>query len=371
MAVVSLGADIFTRHIGRVLGRDFSNEWIAGRLALQGSPWCAFDENCFRLAMYRQLDVLNLQNFSYPPHTLFLDTPFALAPYYLALALWTVFGCAVFYCAAKPALSAGFRPVWVLVTPAALLNIWNGHYGFVLGALWLLFFRNLRRRPVTSGVMAGLLTIKPHMGLLIALATVTRWRALLGAVVTTATLVLGSAAVFGPATWFDFFTATTAAQTDVLTRTTGDFYFRMMPSAYVAYGHGIAGLAAQVVFGANAMFLIARSRKVDAFTFATATFLIVPYVFNYDMTVTCLGIALLLWTRWVELSLFERAVLSLAFVSPELTYFAPWAVPPVLLAALYVQTSKLGGTHTKSVTAAQDDRDCLASFQERPSTVAR
>jgi hypothetical protein len=33
----------------------------------------------------------------------------------------------------------------------------------------------------------------------------------------------------------------------------------------------------------------------------------------------------------------ERLAFLLAFVSPELTYFAPYAVPPVLLAALYFQ----------------------------------
>lgn len=339
MAIVSLGADIFTQEINRAFGRDFTNAWVGGRLALEGQSWCAFNEDCFRAAMFQKIDVLNTQNFSYPPHALFLDVPFAVPSYYVGLALWTAFGSTLFYFAARKSLPDGFRPIWVLLTPAALLNIWNGHYGFILGSLWLLCFRNLRERPVRSGIYAGLLTFKPHMGLLVAVATATRRWALVGAMATTLVLVLASAAVFGPGTWQDFFVATTSAQSDVLTRTTGDFYFRMMPSAYVAFGQGRLAIVAQILFAAGAIALIARSRRIDPFAFATATFLIVPYVFNYDMTVACLGFGTLLWSRWPDLSLSNRTALSVAFVSPELTYFAPWIVPPALIAALYVQTS--------------------------------
>lgn len=337
--IASVGIDIFMPHPASVIGRDFSNLWVAGKLAIAGESWRIFDLGAFRLALFNHLGIASLQNYSYPPHALFIAVPFALLPYGVALALWTALGVGFFVWCARPWLAGDFPLQLSVLTPAAGINIWNGHYGFIVGGLWLLCFRDLPDRPGRAGLSAGLLTFKPHMGLLIAVATLTRRKAVIAAIVTTLVLVISSAAIFGVSTWTQFLSSTLGAQTAILTRPTGEFYFRMMPSAYVAFGHGIAGAVAHILFATAALILLARSKRIDPFTFATATFLIVPYVFNYDMTVVCLGCAMLLWCKWPELTLAERAILSLAFLSPEITYFADWMVPPVLLATLYIQTA--------------------------------
>jgi hypothetical protein len=337
MAITLTGIDVVFPVIDRMIGRDFTNLWIGGKLALAGHASCAFDVNCFRLDMYRELGLLGLQNYSYPPMVLLLDAPFALLPYYWALALWTALGIAFFVWCARPFLPKGFPPILVALTPAATINIWNGHYGFLLGGLWLLTFRDIETKPARAGIFAGLLTFKPHLGLMIAATVVRRRWALLAAIAAVVVLVVVSSLVLGPWTWGDFFTGTTAEQTHVLTRSSSEFYFRMMPSAYVGYGKGIIGVTAQILFALAAIALLARSGKWDAFSASTATFLIVPYAFNYDMTVACLGFVLLLFERWSSLSRVERGVIALAFFSPELTYYAGFAVPPILLAALYLQ----------------------------------
>lgn len=318
-----------------VLGRDFSNLWVAGKLALSGQTWAIFNPDTFRVALHEYLGVVSLQNYSYPPHALFIAAPFGLLNYFTALALWTLLGTWFFVRCAKPYLPEAFPPVLSVLTPAATLNTWNGHYGFLLGGLWLICFRNLHRAPARSGLAAGILTFKPHMGLFIAVAVLTKRKALLVAALTTLALIVASAILFGG--WPDFLMRTTAEQAGILSRTRGEFYFRMMPSAYVAFGRGVSGVVAQTTVALAAIWMLAKSRKVEPFAMATATFVIVPYVFNYDMTVACLGFAMTLFSRWGELGIAERAGFSLAFLTPALNYVAPWPVPLILLYALALQ----------------------------------
>src|SRR5690348_17359648 len=74
---------------------DWSSECalpISGRLVIEHRPACAFDVSCFRDAMLGELHILTVQNYSYPPSALFVAIPFAVLPYYVALAVWTLCG---------------------------------------------------------------------------------------------------------------------------------------------------------------------------------------------------------------------------------------------------------------------------------------
>jgi hypothetical protein len=310
---------------------------MAGKLAWSGNFTCIFDPNCFRANLVETLGLTAHQNYSYPPHALFIAMPFARLPYYVALAVWLIAGILFFTACASSYLPKGFPKYLAAFTTAGWLNIWAGHYGFLLGGLWLLFFRWLDQRPSQAGVVAGLLTFKPHLGLMIAVTSLKRWPAIVTAIATTGALILFSAIVFGAQRWTDFLFATSVTQGEILTAPDPDFYFRMMPSAYVGFGRGLAGAAAQLAFAAAAIALLWRNRRWDAFSAATATFIIVPYVFNYDMTVTCLGFAILLYQHWERLPWFQRAAIFFAFWSPELTFYVPPMLPFVLLYALRLQ----------------------------------
>jgi hypothetical protein len=78
-------------------------------------------------------------------------------------------------------------------------------------------------------------------------------------------------------------------------------------------------------------------RNFHVFSAATATFLISPYGFHYDMTVVSLGFGLLLYERWEAMPVWQRLTCVLAFLSPGLVAVGTWLVPPLLLAGLYVQ----------------------------------
>ena len=338
--LVAILYDILAPDLGVPTGRDFSNLYVAGKLALGGRAHEAFDVDTFRLALRQFAGVLSLQNYSYPPQAILIAIPFALLPYGASLFLWTVLGLGFFYFAARSHVH--FAPLLAILTPAAMLSVWNGHYGLLLGGLWLLYFRFLNGRPFVAGLIAAAMTFKPHMGLFIGLTALTRWRALISAVLGIAILALLSAWLFDWASWYGFVGQTVGTQTDILSRQGNEFYFRLMPSAYTAYGRGTVAVIAQIATALGAIALLIRYRRIDPFVLATATFLIVPYVFVYDMTVVCLGFANIVWVHWQKLARWEKVVLTAAFLSPVITLLfarlTPMLAPPVLLAALYIQT---------------------------------
>jgi len=340
VVLVATAYDVLAPDLGTPPGRDFSNFYTAGKLALEGQAHLAFDINTFRLALREYVGDLTLQNYSYPPQALFIAVPFAMLPYGLSFALWTLLGLGFFYWAAKPHVA--FAPILAILTPAAAVNVWNGHYGLLLGGLWLLFFRLLEKRPVAAGLIASAMTFKPHMGLFVGLSALSKWRATLAAIVGIVALIALSAWVFDPASWYGFIGETLSAQTEILTRAKNEFYFRMMPSAFTSYGRGKFAIAVQLVIIVATIALLYRYRRIDAFVLATATFLVVPYVFVYDMTVACLGFAIVLWRDWGMLRKWERTVLTMAFLVPvialEINRLGAMIAPPILLAALYIQT---------------------------------
>jgi hypothetical protein len=350
-AIVLTVRDFLEPELAVPIGRDFSNLWVAGNLALEGRVAEIYSIPQFQAAIKLLLDIPALQNFSYPPHDLFLAVPVATMPYFVALATWTILGALFFVWTARPHVT--FNPLLAALTPASLINIWTGHYGFLLGGLWLLFFQYLGTKR--AGVVAAIMTIKPHMGLLIAVAAL-RHRTTLFTAIVGALLAIGvSALVFGASAWDKYLFVTAKDQTEILTDQTASFFYSMMPTAFVSYGLGTTAAIAQIVTAVLAIAMLTRLKTPDPFAFATATFLIVPYAFNYDMTVACLGFAILLHSQWDVLSWLQRSIAGAAFLSPELTFLVPWLVPPLLLCGLALQVTFTGERNRRDMPRLDHD----------------
>ena len=340
-AYYALVRDFFLHDIGVRVGRDFTNMWTSGRMALSGDAAYAFDIDWFRIELLDRVGILSLQNFSYPPHVFFINGIFALTPYWSALVLWNAFGALVFIFAARPYLPRGFPPVLAALTPAATICMWDGQFGLLIGALWLVVYRTCDRKPVQTGLAAAVMTIKPHLGLLVAVLLVTRPKALLTAILATLALVAASGLAFGWYSWASFLFGTTLDQADLLTRPDEQFYFNMMPTVFPSFGRGWLSWTVQAISATYAIYMLWRLRRLSpmqlAFPAATATFLILPYAFNYDMTVVSLGFGVLLFDRWASLSTRERVFLTLGFISPETSFMVQIIAPISLLMAYWVQ----------------------------------
>ena len=227
---------------------------------------------------------------------------------------------AFFYWAARPYLPTGFPPLLVVLTPAALICMDFGQTGLLLGGLWLLAFRG-------KWLALALLSFKPHLGLL-GVLSLRNWQSLAKAMLFGLVLLSATAAVWGPSLWVDFFnhTITHAAEMGIRKRW---FFAGVTP----AIGYGMLGWIPFAVAGG-----LLLARNVNAFTAATASFLISPYGFHYDMTVACLGLGLIIFSNWNDMPFKHRLPMALGFLSPVIALLGVWWVPPILMWALWAQT---------------------------------
>jgi hypothetical protein len=334
-----------------MIGRDFLNCWAGARLALEGRLGEIWSPGY--MAAVRALTGLPLgtHNFSYPPSLLLFIWPLGFLAYVPALILWLGATGAAYGFAARPYLARAGLPWWTAaLVPAVFINIWAGHHGFILAALWLAAFASIERRPATAGLLIALLTLKPHMGVLIPLVLLLRrqWKAAAVAAAATLALVALSGLIFGWASWAAYFDWTARLQAEMLLRHKMVFFY-FMPTAYVtallATKSFAVALAAQILFGAAALVILVRAAlsrmpwpELGLVT-ATATFLVLPYAFNYDMVVVGVAATILLFGQ--PLHWAGRIIALFALGTPILVmganYEAIPLLPALLLAFLFVQ----------------------------------
>lgn len=184
------------------VGRDFLNIWMYGRAAFSADPSAFYDLDVYHAAIRGLFGMeLNGQNWSYPPSMLLLAAPFGRVTYLAALACWTLAGVAVFVAVADWRIS-----IPVLLSPAALFCLISGQSSFLTAAMLIAIFEFLDRKPVAAGVLIGLLTIKPQLGILLPFMLMAsgRWRVFMAAAATALALAGVTAAIFGERVWFDF-----------------------------------------------------------------------------------------------------------------------------------------------------------------------
>ncbi len=338
---------------GAMIGRDFVNCWAGAKLTLLGEAGHIWAPDYIRWVRGLTGLPLGTHNFSYPPPLLLFIWPLAFLPYMPALLVWLAATGAAYLVAARRYLDRASLPWWAAaLTPAVLINIWAGHHGFVLAALWLGAFASIEERPALAGILIGLLTLKPHMGVLIPLVLLIRrqWAVIAVAAGATLALILASAAVFGWQPWVDYWTWTVRLQASMLVAP-NPLFFDLMPTGYVSMWVAskmfAAAVATQLIVGAAAVAITVRSalsrmnwRDLGLVT-ATATFLVLPYAFNYDMTVVGVAAAILLFGNRKRLHWAGRILALVAFGAPILVAGANYeripVLPFLLLAFLWVQ----------------------------------
>jgi hypothetical protein len=335
-------------HGQAIWGRDFANVWTSGRLALEGRLDLLYDLKGYSAYQDGLFDgALRAHNYSYPPPTLLYTWAFGLLPYPVALLAWLGLTGAAFVAAARPYLRDAGLPAWLAaIAPATLLNVWAGHYGLLIGALWLGAFHLLPRRPVLAGVLIGLMLVKPHLALLAPLILARRgeWRAFAAAAATAAFLAAASAIAFGPDLWRSWLGVTIGVQA-AMVDDVGTYFLTMMPTLVPTLSaFGFAGAAAwtvQLLAAAAAvaalLFHMPKDSREAGLAGGVATFLVLPYAFNYDMTVPGLAALLMLARARREPEGGPAFLLLLAFLLPLVVQtfgLLHLPAPALILAAL-------------------------------------
>jgi hypothetical protein len=183
------------------------------------------------------------------------------------------------------------------------MNVWAGHYGFLVGALWLGAWHLLESRPRMAGLLIGLMVVKPHLAILMPLLLIRRraWGAFASAALTVVGLVALSLLLFGVQPWVDYLTRAVGLQA-AMVDDVHQFFVLMMPT--VAPPLLLAGLPAAVVWPVQIFAAIAAAAALWFFmpaeprraglAAACATFLVLPYAFTYDMTAVSIASLILL-----------------------------------------------------------------------------
>jgi hypothetical protein len=243
--------------------------------------------------------------------------------------------------------------VVILLSPAAFFCLISGQSSFLTTAMLLTIFAVLDRRPIVAGILIGLLTIKPQVGLLFPFMLIAsgRWRVFFAAAVTTLALVAITAALFGPQIWIDFVTNGLPVQNVVLADpqlVATPFYPTVFMNVRGLDTSYATAMAVQSVFSAGAVAAVMWAFRVRANAdpwvltalFFACSVAASPYMLAYDtLPLTCAAVALLgagkldgagrrlaqlaFWLPAMQLALGMFHIPGPALVAPA---FAVWLV---------------------------------------------
>jgi alpha-1,2-mannosyltransferase len=288
-----------------VLGRDFLTAWMGGRSLFFGGPAPWFDLQVYNAALREMLGTEYPAHFwSYPPHVVLFTWPFGLMPYLPAYFAWCAIGIALYLFVCSK-LVPRQRLLFLAVAPSIAVCIFFGQNGFYTAALLTGGMLCRERRPALAGVLFGILSIKPQLGLLlpVVLLLERRWLTIAAAAATVAALVTITALLFGWDVWAEFWHKVVPQQ-QWLTQHGGGLLYAAVSSVY--FGGRLMHLppgadwAIQAVVSLLALAAVTwtywkpRDPALSLALFITATFLFTPYILNYDMVVLGLAAALLL-----------------------------------------------------------------------------
>jgi hypothetical protein len=245
----------------------------------------------------------------------------------IAYAVFMVGGAAAFLAAMTLGRARDWR-WWIgaFAAPASGIVIVSGQSGFLTGALAIGGFRLAASRPIIAGVLFGLLSVKPQLGVMIpvALLAARNFRTLAAAAVT----VIAGGVLSGLVLGWDIWPAWAGQLADYAKNYPAAL--DLMPTVYAgallagapkALGLGLQGVAALTV-----VYIVWRASRqgIDERAAALAligTFLATPHAFNYDMPMTSAAIVALFVARrdaGRELRLGELIAAGLAFALPFL-----------------------------------------------------
>jgi arabinofuranan 3-O-arabinosyltransferase len=327
---------------GQPVAADFVNFWAAGRQVLDGHPDLAYVSS-----IHKAMEAAAVGHgfdgdypLIYPPTFLFVTTLLALVPYLPAFAAWMLLTFPAYVIGVRRIVGGPRGILLACACPAVASNMAVGQNGFLITALLAGTFTWMERRPILAGCFLGLLSFKPHLGLLFPLVLMAdgRWRVIASAATVVALLAGASLLVFGVDTWEAFFRELALVSHAALADGVADL--AKLQSLFgvvrvVGGGTNLAWMLQAALTGAVAIALCVLWRSPIAFdlkaaALATGALLATPYLFVYDLAALAVPMAYLLRTgalRGEVLGLGGACLLIFAF---------PFVKGPVGLAAVLI-----------------------------------
>jgi len=329
--VADTGADLIAPN-GMPLGTDFISLWSAAWLAHTGNAAGAYDQATIFAAHHVAVPANTATTlWHYPPTFLLVLLPLGSLPYLTALAIFTLSTLLIYLL-----VLYRLRPHWstllfVLSYPAVWLNFLSGQNAFITATLLagglLAIDKPNQRRSLAGGLIWGLLSYKPQLGLLLPLALLARrrWAAMIGAGLSVLLFAGLSVAVLGVAPWQAFIAniphpfRLLENSSLSLPRMVSAFSMVRMTGWDASYAYQAQALstALATIFTLALWADTRTSARVRGASLGIAMLMATPHVFHYDLAI--LAVPLLLWlkeaesTRWLT---GERALLAFSWLAP-------------------------------------------------------
>ncbi len=324
---------------------DFFAHWSAALFVRHADPAAIYDPAALhRFQLETEPALRQSFPFPYPPPYLFVVWPLGMLRFPAAQLAWDGVGLLLFVVAmAAPRWRAGAIGVAILA-PTTAIALAYGQNGLIEGALLLAGLRLAGPNPALGGVLLGLATIKPALGLLVpvALLSARAWRAIAIASATALMMGLLAAWAFGPATWpawLDY----AAQHAAWLQGEVSDYrkptvmatlsLLGASPAAAQAVQFGVAIIVAALV----ALCCRRGIGELEAACVLSGTFLALPFSFGYDLPAVTGAVLLGVQAHRGPWRPIEIGILSAGLLFPALTTATSrfFFVNPIALAALF------------------------------------
>jgi hypothetical protein len=361
---------------GPLIAPDFTSLWTAARLALQGKIMTVFSATGLQretLGLFPHDD--HRRVFGYPPTMVALLLVFGLLPYFPSLLLYSIAGLG--------SLAAALRASHVksldrqalalaLLSPAAVYNLSFGNNASFAAALFLGGLYLSESAPLAAGALFGLLTVKPHLGILVPFVLLLRrnWACIAAAGGTAVLLAAVTLLFWGIGPWQEYAAVGVPYHMGELPRVHELGFDVLMPGPYVDFAM-VPGLPGpRLFYGAAALFALYAALRAVRFEgisplsvliLALATLIISPYCFCYDFVLIAGALAVYLGSV-TEVALPAQAALGLLTTLPATIFLLKRAPLPlsslIMLAALFC-------LH-RAVRKKPEQADSTTAMEERP-----
>lgn len=318
-----------------ILGGDFVAFWCAARETLAGNLVDLYTPHGVDAAIQKHLPDIELTGLTwqYPPHASLIFSPIGYLPFLLAYALWCGLGLTVF---TTVLISIGLKGRFLLavlaMTPVMIALI-NGQNALFTGSLLLVAVFYAKPKPILAGLAAGLLTIKPQLGVLLPIFFLAsgHWRAFLVAAIVSILLCGWSYLVVGAEGWTAFFTFLGVVSDSVSTGTMPLYKMvNVYSAARLAWLPEILVLAlAGLTLAASLCAIVWTVRNTDDARWhyavlATMTLLTTPYSMYYELVLIVPALAFVVlhgaqsrWLSWERESIAVLMLISTTLPGPE------------------------------------------------------
>lgn len=288
-------------------------------------PALIYDQTMLR--QFQSMPNKQLYAYMYHPGMMLLVWPLQWFAYDAGYVSWVGIGLASYLAA-----------VWngdrlttfvALVAPSTLWTILCGQSSLLVAALLIGGLSLTKRQPVAAGILLGVATYKPQLGLLVPIALIAagQWRTMAAAFGTFLCIVVVSSLLFGTTIWLVWLdhlpsilrveSANSRSWASVLATVTSNL--RMF-----GVGRTTTSIVQPMVSIVVAWHVWSCFRRgcgaLEIATLAVATFLATPFAFTYDMPLCTAGILLFVDERRRTHGLFGFAEIMVIVASLLLPY---------------------------------------------------